>query len=281
MSEAPSARIEEARQRVARRLRDLRQDAGLTGQDIAQRTGWQKSKVSRLQNGVTPPSTDDIRTWCRVCGADEQAPDIIDAARTADGMYAEWRRKNRHGLKLMQVARAGIHRETEHMRVYSSTLIPGLLQTRAYAEALLADIARVKRIPDDSRAAAEARVERANIIRESGRTFAFVVEEAALRRHVGSPDVMTEQLLHLLDVARYPAVSLGVIPASAPARWPLETFTVYDDAKVFVELLTAALTITAPSEVTQYVEAHHEMTRAALFGPGAYRIIAEAIPSPS
>lgn len=167
------------------------------------------------------------------------------------------------------------------MRVYSSTLMPGMLQTRSYAAALLSNIAQTKRIPDDSGAAADARVERSKIIRESGRTFAFVLEEAALRRHVGGPDVMAEQLLHLLDAARYPAVSLGVIPAGALARWPLETFTVYDDEKVFVELLTAALTITAPSEVAQYVDAHLEMTRAAVFGPEAYRIIAGAIPAPS
>lgn len=281
MSEAPSARIEEARQRVAKRLRDLRQDAGLTGQDIVERTGWQKSKVSRLQNGVTPPSTEDIRTWCRVCDADDQAVDIIEAARTADSMYSEWRRRNRSGLRHMQVARAGVHRQTQQMRVYSSTLVPGMLQTRAYAAALLSDIARTKCIPDDSEAAADARVERSGIIREAGRTFAFVVEEAALRRRIGSTDVMTEQLLHLLDVARYPAVSVGVIPASSHAMWPLETFTVYDDQKVYVELLTAALTITAPSEVAQYVAAHAEMTRAAVFGPDAYRIIAGSMPAPS
>ncbi|WP_406080355.1 helix-turn-helix transcriptional regulator [Streptomyces zaomyceticus] len=281
MPEAPSARIEEARQRVAKRLRDLRLDARLTGQDIVERTGWQKSKVSRLQNGVTPPSADDIRTWCKVCGADDEVIDIIEAARSADSLYSDWRRENRRGLKPMQVARAGVHRSTAQMRVYSSTLVPGLLQTRAYAVALLADIARAKGIPDDSAAAADARVERASIIREGGRTFAFVVEEAALRRHVGDADVMAAQLLHLLDAARYPAVSLGVIPAGAPARWPLETFTVYDDEKVFVELLTAALTITTPSEVAQYVEAHREMTRSAVFGPEAYRIIAGAIPGPS
>ncbi|MET9638082.1 helix-turn-helix transcriptional regulator [Streptomyces virginiae] len=281
MSKAPSARVEEARQRVAQRLRDLRLDAGLTGQDIVERTGWQKSKVSRLQNAVTPPSAADIRVWCRVCDAEDHAADIIEAARTADSMYSDWRRRNRRGLRAMQVARGAVHRETQHMRVYSSTLMPGMLQTRSYAAALLSNIAQTKRIPDDSGAAADARVERSKIIRESGRTFAFVLEEAALRRHVGGPDVMAEQLLHLLDAARYPAVSLGVIPAGALARWPLETFTVYDDEKVFVELLTAALTITAPSEVAQYVDAHLEMTRAAVFGPEAYRIIAGAIPAPS
>ncbi|MGW2041075.1 helix-turn-helix domain-containing protein [Streptomyces virginiae] len=281
MSKAPSARIEEARQRVARRLRDLRLDAGLTGQDIVERTGWQKSKVSRLQNAVTPPSTEDIRLWCRVCDAEDQAADVIEEARTADSMYSDWRRRNRRGLRSMQLARGAVHRETQHMRVYSSTLVPGMLQTRAYAAALLANIARTKRIPDDSEAAADARVERSKIIREKGRTFAFVLEEAALRRHVGGSDVMAEQLLHLLDAARYPAVSLGVIPAGAVVRWPLETFTVYDDEKVFVELLTAALTISTPSEVAQYVDAHLEMMRAAVFGPEAYRIIAGAIPEPS
>nr|WP_324605190.1 DUF5753 domain-containing protein [Streptomyces sp. NRRL WC-3549] len=163
------------------------------------------------------------------------------------------------------------------MRVYSSSVIPGMLQTRAYAAALLAEIARFSRTPDDSAAAADARVERSRIIRRSGRRFPILIEEAALRRQVGGRDVMADQLGYLLQAAALPAVTLGIIPSRAGPLWPLETFTVFDAEQVAVELLTAAITITTPSEVTQYIAAHEEMSAGAAHGPAAFRLIAQAV----
>jgi transcriptional regulator with XRE-family HTH domain len=278
MAASSSARVQEARDRIAVRLRDLRADAGLTGQQLAARAGWQGSKVSRLQSGRSQPSDEDIRAWCRACGAEGEAEDLIAAARQAQQMYTEWRRVQRAGLRGVQQARTPLYEQTKVMRVYSSSVIPGMLQTRAYAAALLSEIARFSRTPDDSGPAADARVERSRIIRRGGRQFPIVVEESALRRQVGSPDVMAEQLGYLVQAAALPTVTLSVIPARAGAMWPLETFTVFDTEQVTVELLTAAVTITAPSEVAQYVAAHDEMTAAAVHGPAALRLIAQAIP---
>lgn len=277
MAPSPSARVQEARDRVAVRLRDLRADAGLTGQELAARTGWQGSKVSRLQSGRSQPSDDDIREWCRACDAEGDAADIIVAARHAQQMYTEWRRVQRAGLRGVQQGRVPLYEQTKVMRVYSSSVIPGMLQTHAYAAALLSEIARFNRTPDDSTAAAGARVERSRIIRRGGRTFPIVIEESVLRRQVGGPDVMAEQLGHLLQTAALPSVTLGVIPARAGAMWPLETFTIFDTEQVAVELLTAAITITTPSEVAQYVAAHEEMSAAAVYGPAALRLVAHAV----
>lgn len=278
MAPSSSARVQEARARIAVRLRDLRSDAGLTGQQLAERTGWQGSKVSRLQSGRSQPSDADIRAWCRACGAEAEAENIIAAARQAQQMYTEWRRVQRAGLRGVQQSRQSLYEQTKVMRVYSSSVIPGMLQTRAYAAALLAEIARFSSTPDDSEVAADARMERSRIIRRGGRHFPIVVEESVLRRQVGSPDVMAEQLAYLVQVAALPTVTLGVIPARATAMWPLETFTVFDTEQVAVELLTAAITITTPTEVAQYVAAHDEMTSAAAHGPAALRLIAQAIP---
>ncbi|MGW1844816.1 DUF5753 domain-containing protein [Streptomyces sp. NPDC001966] len=181
------------------------------------------------------------------------------------------------GLRRVQEARVPLYERTTTMRVYSSSVIPRLLQTREYAKALLTTIGRFSSTPDDFEAAADARVARAEILHRAGRTFSFVVEEAALRRVVGDAETMADQLGSLFALASLPTVSLGVIPTRAPALWPLETFTVYDEESVSVELLTAGLTITAPSEVAQYLDAHHQMSESALVGPAAYRIIGDAI----
>ncbi|MGC5397886.1 helix-turn-helix domain-containing protein [Streptomyces sp. DT20] len=273
---SPSSRVQEARDRVATRLRDLRSDAGLTGQQLAVLTGWQGSKVSRIQSGRSQPSDDDITTWCRACRAEEEAADLIAAARQAQQMYTEWRRVQRGGLRGVQQARQPLYERTKVMRVYSSSVIPGMLQTGAYAAALLSEIARFNRVPDDSAAAADARVERSRIIRRGGRRFPILVEEAALRRRIGGPDVMAEQLGYLLQAAALPSVTLGVIPAKAGPLWPLETFTIFDTQQVTVELLTAAVTITTPSEIAQYIAAHDALSEGAAQGPGALRLIAQA-----
>ncbi|MEE4492031.1 helix-turn-helix domain-containing protein [Streptomyces sp. BE230] len=277
MATSPSARVQEARDRIAVRLRALRSDAGLTGQQLAARTGWQGSKVSRLQSGRSHPSDDDIRAWCRACGVEDEAADLIAAARQAQQMYTEWRRVQRGGLRGVQQARRPLYERTQTMRVYSSSVIPGMLQTRAYATALLSEIACFNRTPDDSAAAADARLERSQIIRRGGRRFPILIEEAALRRQVGGPGVMADQLGYLLQTAALPSVTLGIIPAKAGPLWPLETFTVFDTEQVTVELLTAAITITAPSEVAQYVAAHGAMSEGAAHGPAALRLIAQAV----
>ncbi|MFD7860903.1 helix-turn-helix domain-containing protein [Streptomyces sp. NPDC057682] len=276
-SASPSARVQEVRDRIAVRLRALRQDAGLTGQQLAERTGWHGSKVSRLQSGRSHPSDDDIRAWCRACGADDEATDLIAASRQAQQMYTEWRRVQRTGLRAVQQARRPLYERTRTMRVYCSNVIPGMLQTRAYATALLSEIARFSGTPDDSAAAADARLERSQIIRRPGRRFPILIEESVLRRRIGGPDVMAEQLSHLLQAATLPSVTLGIVPARAAVMWPLETFTIFDTEQVAVELLTAAITVTAPSEVAQYLAAHEELTAAAEQGPGASRLIAQAL----
>ncbi|MYQ82269.1 MULTISPECIES: helix-turn-helix domain-containing protein [unclassified Streptomyces] len=262
---------------MAVRLRNLRADAGLTGQQLAERLGWQGSKVSRLQSGRSQPSDDDIRAWCRACDAEDEAADLIAASRQAQQMYTEWRRVQRTGLRGVQQARTSLYDRTKVMRVYSSSVIPGMLQTRAYAAALLSEIARFNRTPDDSAAAADARMERSQVIHRAGRRFPILIEESVLHRQIGGPDVMADQLGHLLQMAGLPSVTLGIIQAPSGAMWPLETYTVFDAEQVTVELLTSAITITAPSEVAQHVSAHEEMSAAAVRGPGALRLIARAV----
>ncbi|MGW1189277.1 helix-turn-helix domain-containing protein [Streptomyces sp. NPDC002559] len=277
MALSPSTRVQEARDRVAGRLRVLRIDAGLTGQQLAERLGWQGSKVSRLQSGRTQPSARDVEAWSKACGAPGEAADIVAALRQVQEMYTEWRRVQRAGLRSVQQARRPLYERTTVMRVYSSSVIPGMLQTRSYARALLAEISRFNRTPDDSDAAADARVERSRIIQRAGRHFPILIEESVLHRQIGGADVMTEQLGHLLQMASLPSVTLGIIPARSGGMWPLETFTIFDTEQVTVELLTAAITITAPSEVAQYLVSHDEMSAAAMYGPGAMRLVAQAV----
>lgn len=278
MPSSPSSSVQAARKALADRLREIRKDANLSAADVARLTGWYRSKVSRLENAVTPPSDDDIRAWCRACGAGGTAADLIAASRQADNMYVDWRRLQRTGLRSLQESYVPLFERTRAFRIYCSNVVPGLLQTEGYASALLGSITAFRETPDDVSDAVRARMERSRVIHERRHSFALLVEETVLHHRVGGAEVMAGQLGHLLAVMALPAVSLGVIPFSADRRmWMLETFSVYDEERVQVELLTAQVNVTVPSEVRQYLKAFGEFTKVAVYGADARARITAAI----
>ena len=273
-----STSAQQARQALADRLRELRLDAGLTAVQLAAATGWHRTKVSRIEHAARSPTIGDVRAWCQACNAEDQAEDLVAALRIAQGAYVQWQRLERTGLRWLQESPVPLYERTRLMRVYCSQVVPGLLQTPSYATALLASITERKGIPDDVSEAVPARMARARILREGEHRFAFVVEEAVLRTGLGGGEVMAAQLGHLLEVMALPSASFGVIPfAASRPRWVLENFTMFDAAQVNVELLSAEVTITAPSEIKIYAEAFEEFAGMAVYGAEARALVISAL----
>jgi transcriptional regulator with XRE-family HTH domain len=278
MPSSPSSSARAAREAVAARLKEMRLDAGLTGLDLATRCGWHKAKSSRIENAKTPPSDADIRAWCHACGAEEQVADLIAASRTAESMYVEWKRKQRTGLRRLQESYIPLYERTRLFRVYSPDVVPGFLQTPGYATGLLSAITEFRGIPNDVAEAVDARMARSHVIHEGNRRFVLITEEAVLRYRMGDRETMADQLRHLLTVMSLPQVSLGVIPFAASRRmWPLEACYIYDDQMVQVELLTADVTVRAPSEVATYVKAFAALQKLAVYGAKARGLIMSAV----
>lgn len=277
-SPSPSSSVQAARQQIADRLREIRQDAGLSGRELSAVVGWHPSKTSRIERAVQPVTAADIAAWCRACGAPVEVPDLVASLRAVEGAYIEWRRLERTGLRRLQHSYMPLYERTRRFRVYQSHVVPGLLQTGGYASALLSAITKFRGIPNDAEAAAAARVERQKVL-GSNRRFAFLVEEAVLRNGVGDSEVMAEQLRHLLESMSLPAVALGVIPLQAFERpmWTLEGFTIFDDRKAQVELLTAKVTVTAPGELALYSRAFDVLSGLAVYGQLARTLITSAI----
>ncbi|MFJ7049066.1 helix-turn-helix domain-containing protein [Streptomyces sp. NPDC101112] len=278
MATSPSSSAQAAREIVARRLRDLRADAGLTGTELAIRCGWTHPKTSRLENARTPPTPDDIRRWCQACGAADQADDIIAQSRDAESAYMEWRRQVRAGLKRLQDSYVDLYRSTELFRIYSPTLVPGLLQTEGYARAVLSSVAELLDVPNDADQAAAARMERSKIVHEPGHRFVMVIEESVLHYQLGDADAMAAQLGYLLTAGALPSVSLGIIPTAARRTlWPQELFHVYDDQLVSVELMSARVRVTQPSDVALYLKAFEQLRSMAVYGAEARALVLKAI----
>jgi transcriptional regulator with XRE-family HTH domain len=274
---SPSSSVQRAREQLAARLREIRLDAGLSAQDLSAAAGWHKAKTSRIESAKQAPSEADIAAWCRVCGAAREVPDLIAASRAADSMYVEWRRLNRGGLRHIQEAVSPLF-AARRIRCYCPAVIPGFVQTPAYAAALLSSIAGFREIPDDSQDAAAARANRGRLVLDGTRHVSLVVEEEVLRHRIAPPDVMATQLAYLLEAAALPGVSLGVIPFTAdrPA-WPLEAFTIFGDDRVRIELLSAQVTVTTPGEVTLYARAFERLGRLAVRDGAARSLVDDAV----
>ncbi|WP_326647311.1 helix-turn-helix domain-containing protein [Streptomyces sp. NBC_01750] len=276
----PMSSVQEARAALAERLRELRLDAGITGKELAARCGWSVAKSSRIENAHTAPSDADIRAWCVACGADGQAADLVAANRQADSMYVQWRRLQRTGMRHLQEASTPLYERTRLFRVYASHVVPGFLQTPGYATALMGTIAGFRGTPDDVSEAVDARMRRSRVVHEGDHRFATLVEENVLHHHVGDAEVMAGQLGALLASMALPSMSVGIIPAEAPREqimWPLEQFTVFDDARIHVELLAARVTVTAPGELDIYLRAFARLTDLAVYGQAARTLIVKAI----
>ncbi|WEV28651.1 helix-turn-helix transcriptional regulator [Streptomyces sp. 71268] len=280
MSTSPLSSAEAARQSVAKRLRNLRKDAGLTTQGLADLCGWNKSKTSRIENVRTTPSDADIRAWCMACNARELAADLVAASRDAESMYVQWRGQQRTGMRRLVDVSRPLYQSTSLFRIYCSNVMPGLLQAESYAQQLLSDIADFRQVPNDSAAAAAARFDRAQIIRDGLHRVVLLVEESVLRRRDADDAAMAGQLGYLLTAMSYPAVSLGIIPQSARrTMWGVEQFSIFDDKRVHVELMAGKVTLTSPGDVDVYLRAFEQMRQMAVYGPEARLLINAAIDS--
>ncbi len=268
---------DQARASLGIRLRDIRRDAGLSGTELARLTGWLPSKVSKIEHGRQTPTEEDLRVWCEHCRAMDQLPDLIAAVRSIETQFAEWRRIMRGGTRRRQQASAAAYERARLFRIYEPAVIPGLLQTRDYAVAVLSTFIDFIRIPDDAEDGAAARLERQEVLTHGDRHFHMVIGEQALRTNVGGPEVMAGQLEHLLAVLTLPRLRLGIIPAGAPYRVPLNNgFWILDEALVQFDTYSAELSLVRPDEIALYGRAFERLAALAMYGAEVRTMILDA-----
>ncbi|WP_214327667.1 helix-turn-helix domain-containing protein [Nonomuraea sediminis] len=278
MATSPSSSAQQARLAIGKRLREILRDSGITARALAQAAGWDESKCSRLINGRTLPSDADIRVWCQICGVEEEIPDLIAASRSADSMYVEWKRLQRSGMKRLQETRVSLYEQTRLFRFYCSQFMPWPLQTPGYMRAVLTAFAEFHDAPRDIDEAITARTARSRLLYEGDHRFAILLEESVLHDRIAGDDVMAGQLGQLLEGMSLPSISLGIIPSDVRRRlWTMETFSIYDDQRVFVELLSAGVTVTQPHEIGLYIKGFTELAASAVYGRKARALITAAI----
>jgi len=256
--------------RLARALRHLREEAGLTIEDVAEKLEISPSTVSRMETAQVGVRPRDLRFLLDMY-------EITDAERDQLLQIARERRQQQWWQEyadLPNIAVAGLEEDASTIWQYSTQLVPGLLQTEAYARAVLEAI-RLDAKPGDIERRLELRIHRQErLTSENAPEYWVVLDEAVVRRQVGGPSVMAEQLGHLTEVARLPNVTLQVLPFTSGEHAGMDgEFTILhyressDPDVVYIENTGNDVYLENP-EVTRRYNKIFDHLRAAAQNPG-------------
>jgi transcriptional regulator with XRE-family HTH domain len=199
------------RRRLRFELRAAREHAGLTQEQAASAMDWSPSKIIRIEAGAVNITTNDIRALLRYYKVDStRLKELTELAREA--RKQPWTNKYRNVaaadfLKFIEYeSAASIRREFDHLR------IPGLLQTEEYAHAIAPHYVQEDRVEG----LVEVRMRRQELLNRKGKAplLFFILDEAVVRRHVGSPAILRRQIRHLLEMTK-PSLTIEVVPFSA------------------------------------------------------------------
>ncbi|MEU4315415.1 helix-turn-helix transcriptional regulator [Nocardia sp. NPDC024068] len=269
--------VQQQREVLGGRLRELRLASGLSGSELARQAGWHQTRVSKIEYGKTKPTEADIKLWCVLTDATGQEADLIATARNIEHAYLEWRRVLYAGTRRRQQLSLKLAEQTAIMRIYQPSLVPGILQTAEYAQAMLRRSIDFHRISDDLEAGVAKRMERQQLLYKGDRRFHILIGEQALYTTVGNDSVMAGQLDRLLAVMGLSRVTFGIVPALAELPMQTTNFVMFDNRRVMVEAMTAELTISQPREIALYGRAFETMAGQAVTGEPARRLIRAAL----
>ncbi|QFG22865.1 helix-turn-helix transcriptional regulator [Actinomadura sp. WMMB 499] len=269
MEEAPE-RYRRERDQLARALKRLRLDSGLTGTNAARQVGMSQPKISRLENGTTVPTAEDVETLGRLYGAGRDTiAELVDLAESLHRHTESARAILRGGAWRKQQQIGRVEKEAKRLRFFQPATVSGLLQTPEFTR----EIYSLSVAGDDLERSMAALAERQRIFGDRSKRFTFVLTEGALRWRLCTDEVMGAQVRHIAALARRPNVRIGIIPFTARVREvPLHGFEAFDERLVTVGLETATITITDARDIQYYVRLFAELERTASFGAEAEAI---------
>jgi transcriptional regulator with XRE-family HTH domain len=270
--QTPTVRL----RRLAAELRALRASSGLTRDEVVERTGINVATMYRIEHARVRPQTRTLRTLLDLYGVDkEQQAELVGLLR--DARERGWLHAYQSDLPEQYTTFIGFEGEAESAWEYESLFVPGLLQTEDYARAVITGV-----LPFASREEVERRVEvrmeRQEVLRnENPLRLWGIVDEAALRRQVGSPAVMRAQLRHLIEASELPNITFQVIPFDAGAHAGMPgSFIALEFADeaipdvIYIDSMAGDLFLESESDVRRY-KLIFEHLRAVSASPDASR----------
>lgn len=263
------------RRELGRRLRDLRADR--TIQEVADTLGVSSPTISRIETGARTATRRNILALCELYGVDDsQRAQLLDLARQASEQ-GWWNKYDDLAIDPL------ISLEVEAIRIssYEPCVIPWIFQTREYARSVVRGMS--PRMTDnvlDERV--EARLIRQELLtRESPPYFWSIVDESALRRRVGSVEIMRTQLGRMVELTALRNLTLQVVPFSLGAHPGLKNpFTLLEfrppqSSVVYVESTAGDLYLERIAELDRHEESLQYLRAAALDPESSVHLIKE------
>ncbi|NUR68585.1 MAG: helix-turn-helix domain-containing protein [Streptomyces sp.] len=257
------------RRRLGQELRRLRELKGMTAEEVAERLLVSQSKISRLENGRRSISQRDVRDLCGVYEVEDHR--IVDSLMqmAKDSRQQGWW----HSFgDIPYSVYIGLETDAASLRVYDPQVVPGLLQTRTYAESLISG-ALPEATPTDIDKRVQVRLRRQERISAADNPLRLwaVLDEATLRREVGNRQVMIEQLEHLIEMSQLPHVTVQLIPFTMGAHPGvsgqyaiLEFPDAADSSVVYIEGVTSDLYLEKAQDVQKYSVMYEHLRAQAL-----------------
>lgn len=272
-----STDFQQARITLGARLHELRAESGLTGRQLAERLGWTQSKVSKLENGKQTPVAADLTAWAGAVGQPDAAAELTGRLRGLETRYRSWKRQLAAGHRVRQEVSITEEAGSEAVRAFEPSIIPGMFQTAAYARHVLTNSTALQRTAADIEDGVRARLKRQAVLYEPGRTFRFVIWEAAFHVLYCPVNVMIEQLDRLNGLIGLDTVELGILPFGATLKVvPKHGFWIFDERLVIAETVNAEMWLDDPADIEIYAKVWDEFNGAAVFNRQARRLIARA-----
>lgn len=248
------------RRRLGSELRRHREQAGVSGRQLAERIGISQSKVSRIETGAAIPTVPQVKAWAAAVGASSGTAQTLLVL--TDATYTEvhpWGDAMRDQIHLQDDIQ-DLENRTGLKRIYEPSVIPGLLQTAEYARRVFT-MFRPAYAERDIPAVVAGRLDRQVALFDPARRFEFIITEAALRWRIGPVGLLRSQLDRISSLSTLENVSIGLVPQAAPAFTHVpHGFVIFeaadeeDDALVLVETVDSSHTVSATHLVALY---HH------------------------
>jgi transcriptional regulator with XRE-family HTH domain len=266
------------RRQLGSALRRYRNAANLSVKEAAERLMCSPSKISRIETAHRNATPRDVRDLCNIYGITDEIvrKELMDLAR--ESRERGWWQDADLDPALETLI--GMEGAATTIREYECLTLPGLLQTRDYAEAIFNAWH-----PDDSstrQPAVDIRLKRQQILAGPTRPhFHVVIDEAVVRRVVGGPDAMNQQVNHLIRLLESSVIQLQIIPFSAGAHIGMNNgFTILEfadaafpvagssaSAVVYVEGIVGDDYNDRTNDVRQYIAAFSRLSATALPAP--------------
>ncbi|MFD1936397.1 MULTISPECIES: helix-turn-helix domain-containing protein [Nonomuraea] len=254
---------------LAKRLRELRQESGLSIADVAERLLCSPAKISRLETARRRASLRDVRDLCAMYG-------LTDAGEVERLMVlARESRQDEWWLKAEDVdfrPLVGLESEAVAISEYETTTVPGLLQTPDYTRAVIRGYLPLID-PEVLEERLRVRMKRQEILSKAqAPRYWVLLDESALHRHVGGREVMRGQLVRLRERADLPNLTVQVIPYSAGAHMGFDAaFRLMEFANdteirdtVYMETLAGTFYIEKPAQLDRFREVLNYLRAVAL-----------------